>query len=436
MSSAPRPSPSEWEHQDAALRTLAEATLATAELKPDARIAAGVNTTGHTLHLPGGNEGYPAFWVRDAAMMLGGGFISATELEGWIRCIAATQPGPDGIALRHGLSVPGYSIPDHINLNGRPVWFPGTYADGDDQGDGAYGCLPPADNAFYLIQMVREHVALTGSADLLTTRVPAGWGNQPVLTICDRAFDSVAVDSDTGIVRCENAPARTRVDWGFCDSIRKTGLALFPSILRFRAAKELALLHEHVGSTDAAARYRAIATQLRAAVPQVFLHSTSPDEALLLSATELGRKYDVWGSVFAVAEGILERDTEQAVCRGLYSLFRSGGIVRDGQVRALPPDGPHGGFWEQSLAPPGHYQNGGFWGTMSGWLIVALNKVDPAAAFSVLRDLVAHIATHRSEGAPWEWINPSAGLRQNPLYCASVALPYAALVRSGLITAV
>lgn len=436
MPPAPHASKHPWHTEAASLRALAAATLATAELKPGARIAAGVNTTGHTLHLPGGNEGYPAFWVRDAAMMLGGGFISAAELEGWIRGIAATQPGPDGIALQHGLSVPGYSIPDHINLNGRPVWFPGTYADGDDQGDGAYGCLPPADDAFYFIQMVRELVALTGSPEFLATRLRTGWGEPPLLTICDRAFHSVAADPDTGLVRCEAEPGRTRVDWGFCDSVRKTGLALFPTLLRHRAACELAELHELARSSASAARYRAIATQLRAAVPAVFLRTTGPGQALLLSATDLGRKDDVWGSAFAIAEGLLDRDTEQAVCRGLHSLFLASGIVRDGQVRALPPDGPHGGFWEQSLAPAGHYQNGGFWGTMSGWLIVALAKVDPAAALGVLRDLVAHVAAHQHEGAPWEWINPSTGLRRNPLYCASVALPYATLARAGLIPAI
>ena len=97
------PAEETWTAHGAALRALAQATLATAGLPPGARLAAGVNTTGHALHLPGGNEAYPAFWIRDAAMMLGGGLISTDELAGWIRCIAAVQPGPDGISLRHGL---------------------------------------------------------------------------------------------------------------------------------------------------------------------------------------------------------------------------------------------------------------------------------------------------------------------------------------------
>lgn len=53
------------------------------------------NRTGRALRVPGGNMGYPAFWVRDAAMMLGGEFVGAEELEGWIRLVCSTIPGPE-----------------------------------------------------------------------------------------------------------------------------------------------------------------------------------------------------------------------------------------------------------------------------------------------------------------------------------------------------
>ena len=416
------------------LRQIARETIASAAVKPGGQISTGPNTTGHGLHLPGGSGFYPAFWVRDAAMMLGDGFIAAEEIEGWIRLIAATQPGPQGLALEHGMSVPGFSIPDHINVNGKPVWFPGTYSDTTDQGKGEYGFLPPADDAFYFVQMVREHFQLTGSLQLLRTPLPTGWGEQPLLTICDQAFASVAVDPATGIVVSEDAPGRTRVDWGFCDSVRKTGLLLFPTVLRYRAANDLASLHEAVGGLADAARYRQIAAQLRQSVTQVFLRRTGDDQAMLLSATGLGRKDDVWGSSFAVAEGLLDPATERAVCRGLLALHQAGGILSEGQVRAMPPDGPFGGFWETCAAPPGHYQNGAFWGTMSGWLIVALHQVDPTSAHAVLRELVASITADRAGGAPWEWINPGQNLRRNALYCSTAGLTCITLRRSGLIS--
>jgi hypothetical protein len=192
-------------------------------------------------------------------------------------------------------------------------------------------------------------------------------------------------------------------------------------------------LHEATGGSAAAARYRQIAAQLRVSVAKVFLRSTGANSAMLLSATVLGRKDDVWGSSFAVAEHLLEPDAELAVCRGLLALHQAGGIVAEGQVRALPPDGPFGGFWETCAAPPGHYQNGAFWGTMSGWLIVALHRVDPAAARAVLHDLVASVTADRAGGAPWEWINPAENIRRNSLYCSTAGLPCATLRRSGLV---
>jgi len=414
-----------------ALRQLARETVATAEVKPGEKISRGINSTGQVLHLPGGSGGYPAFWIRDAAMMLGGGLISAPEIEGWIRVVAAVQPGPQGINLQRGLLVPGYSIPDHINVNGKAVWYPGTYSDGDDQGDGSFGFLPPADDAFYFIQMVREHLDLTGRPELLRAQMTTGWGTPPLMEICDRAFESVAVDPATGAVVCDEAEQRTRVDWGFCDSVRKTGPALFPTILRWRAAHDLAHLHGALDESGPAEAYRRVAVQLRDSVARTFLREVSGGEAMLISATGLGRKYDVWGSAFAIAEGILFPEAEAAVGRGLLSLHQAGGIVAEGQVRALPPAGPFGGDWEKTASPQGHYQNGGYWGTASGWLVVALHPVDPLAAWAVLRDLVAGIAARRQDGAPWEWINPGLNLYQNPQYCATVALPYATLRRSG-----
>ena len=83
---------------------MARETVATAEVKPGEKISRGINSTGQVLHLPGGSGGYPAFWIRDAAMMLGGGLISAPEIEGWIRVVAAVQPGPQGINLQRGLA--------------------------------------------------------------------------------------------------------------------------------------------------------------------------------------------------------------------------------------------------------------------------------------------------------------------------------------------
>jgi hypothetical protein len=101
------------------LHDRAARVLDSCKVLPGGVIPSGpTNTTPYALRVPGGTQSYyPAFWIRDAAMMLGGGFIPAIELEGWVRLVAATQPGPEG--LRFGrLTVPPFSIPDHITLSG------------------------------------------------------------------------------------------------------------------------------------------------------------------------------------------------------------------------------------------------------------------------------------------------------------------------------
>ena len=44
--------------------------------------------------------------------------------------------------LEHGLVIPPFALPDHINFDGGAVFYPGTYSSGDDQGNGAYGSCP------------------------------------------------------------------------------------------------------------------------------------------------------------------------------------------------------------------------------------------------------------------------------------------------------
>ena len=406
------------------LREVASAVLESAKVPAGARIPGGAtNTTDCALRVPGGTQSYyPAFWIRDAAMMLGGGFVPAREIEGWVRVIAATQPGADG--LRFGrLVIPGFSIPDHITMGGAACWYPGAYT---EQGNGDFGFLPPADDAFFFIQMAHEHWRLTRATTLFQSRVPTGWGNARVSEVCARAFDSVASDPATGLVVCESGEGRTRVDWGFCDTIRKSGLCLMPSLLRWKAARDLAEMYKAAGVSSEADRFRQQADQIRAALPGTFLRKATTVDGTgavsLLSATGLGQKDDVWASAYAVWLGVLPPDLERAVAWHLLALYEAGGTVVEGQVRHLPPAGEFGGYWEEAKCERDTYQNGGYWATPTGWLIAALRKVSVPAADKLLHEYVAHLRANRDKGAPWEWIQPAKNLRVNGLYGSSAGL--------------
>lgn len=409
------------------LRKIAVSVLDGSRVAPGAAIPGNrVNSTGVAVRLPGATlEYYPAFWTRDAAMMLGSGFVPADEVAGWVRLIAGVQPGSDGIRLPHGLFVPGGSIPDHITLDGKACWYPGAM---EDQGNGTFGFLPPADDAFYFIQMVREHLRLTGSPSLAAAKVATPYGEAPVADAAVRAFESVAADPATGLVTCDGEAGKTRVDWGFCDTVRKTGSCLMPSLLRRQAALDLRDLYKAMGQASRSRKYGAEAARISRSIVATF-YKPLDGAGCLLSATGIGKQEDVWAGAYAVWQGAVSRDKALAIARRLRQLYLAGGTVVEGQVRHLPA----GEFWQEGLAGHGQYQNGGYWGTPTGWFIAALRYLERAeprgerVADRMFGEFMAQLSARKAAGAPFEWVNPSGGSFVNPRYASTVGLVYTAL---------
>jgi hypothetical protein len=111
---------------------------------------------------------------------------------------------------------------------------------------------------------------------------------------------------------------------------------------------------------------------------------------------------------------------------------RRGTITLEGGVRQVPTDMDFSPTtaWERSLCPLNTYQNGGYWHTASGWLIEALWNEDRTLALQVFAEMMAHLRAQdfrHGGGAPWEVYGPNGQARQNPVYMASVALPYGIL---------
>jgi hypothetical protein len=58
----------------------ARAILDSARLMPGQEKEKYRNLTTYEVHVPGGNMGYPAFWVRDAVMMLESDLLPVEEV--------------------------------------------------------------------------------------------------------------------------------------------------------------------------------------------------------------------------------------------------------------------------------------------------------------------------------------------------------------------
>lgn len=401
-----------------------------ARLAPGAVSGKWRNATPYVIRVPGGNMGYPAFWIRDAVMMLGADLVPAGEVEGWIRLMASTVRDEDW-RVHPGAIVPAYAVPDHINFDGRPTFYPGTYDSGVKQGGHPYGKFPPLDDQFYFIAAVHAHWRLSRSASLFRARLAAGSTAMELAELCERVYQAAPSGRD-GLVVAGDVDSDNAKDWGFCDTVFKSGKLLFPSILKYNAATQLAALFAAAGERAKSGRYRAEALRLRKSISKTFRRN----DGWLRSATLAGNQPDIWGTAFAVWSGAVDPSAAMAASRALATAYRARTSVRNGLVRQiLTDDAANGGLWEKSVAPAGTYQNGGYWGVPAGWYIAALERSDPEAAREMAKEFVAFLRNVRSDGLSeaWEWVNPDTGKRNNPLYVATVVLPYISLLQAGLL---
>ena len=384
------------------------------------------NSCGFTLITPG-KDTYTAYWIRDFSMSVDSGLITPDELRQHLLLTCQAQNGPADLKLANGLHVPPWAIPDHINYDGRPSFYPGTYASGHDQGSGACGHVPPIDDHYEFIHIAFVYWQSTRDLRIFETEI----AGVSVFDRLARAFDSPSADLKTGLP--ETTEGDRAVGFGFCDGETHTGRLLFAALLRYRAAGELAEIARAFGRRELVQGYRRVQHAIRTNLVPNF-GDRAAIGGWLRASTELSRQPDVWGTLFALHLGVLGRADAAAARRTIAAAVRQGTITLEGGVRQVPTDM---GFsnttaWERSMCAINTYQNGGYWHTASGWLIEALWNEDRKLALQVFDEMMAHLRAQDfrkgpGHGAPWEVYGPNGQGRQNPVYMASVALPYGIL---------
>lgn len=386
------------------------------------------NSCGFTLITPGKNT-YTSCWIRDFAMSVDSGFITPDELRHHLLLTCQSQGGPVDRKLANGLHVPPWAIPDHINYDGRPSFYPGSYASGEDQGAGAFGRVPPIDDHYEIVHIAYAYWQATHDVSVLKMEV----NGVTVFERLEKAFASPTTDPRTGLA--ETTESDRAVGFGFRDAETHTGKLLFASLLRYRGAGELAELAQAVGQSQRAPAYRQIQKTIRANLIPTFADAPAIG-GWLRASTGLSRQADVWGTLFALHLGILGRANADAARKTIADAVRRGTITLEGGVRQVPTDLDFSQTtaWERSLSALNTYQNGGYWHTASGWLIEALWKSDRKLARQIFAEMIAHLRRQDfrkgpGHGAPWEVYGPNGQARQNSVYMASVALPYGILKR-------
>lgn len=393
------------------LRELATRTLKSAS-KDDSRAA-----LGYAAITPGGD--YPSLWIRDLSMAAGCGLIDRELLRRHVLTVASVQNGPAERKLGDRAAIPAYAIPDHIRFDGRPVFYPGTYSPGDDQGGEPYGVLPPIDDQYEFVHLA--HQCGVGP-----------WMREAVrgVSLFDRlklAIEVPSLDPKTGVVTTD--VERRAVGFGFCDGVYLTGELLFASLLRWRALSEMSELAGSLEEPEYAAECRRRAHVLRSHLVPTFFR-----RGWLFAATGVGAQPDVWGTAFALHLGLLTGDERRQCLNTLVNAVRRGTITYKGAVRHVPTDFDASPvtMWEKTAGiAKNRYQNGAYWHVPTGWLVSALWQIDRPMAKLLAGEMVEHFRDEEGKGAPWECLHPDGNYRQNAVYLASITLPLEVL--SGLM---
>lgn len=397
------------------LRGLARATLDSATRSDS------LFDIGFSAITPGGN--YPSIWVRDLSMASGCGLISSATLLKHLRLIASTQNGPDERVMGQGKAViPPWAIPDHVRFDGQPVFYPGTYSSGDDQGGEPFGVCPPIDDSYEFIQLAHSVWQASGRAEFLEEAV----GRHSLHSRLLSALAAPPCDMETGMVRTD--AERRAVGFGFYDTVYLTGSLLFPSLLRYRALREFGELEAALGMADRKEHLEAHRAQIRTHLAPVFER-----DGWLIAATEVGRQPDVWGTIYALYLGVAQGSLRKRLQKTVVEAVRKGTITYQGAVRHVPTDRDFSkdSAWEKTAGvPKNRYQNGAYWHVPSGWLAKVLWEVDKPLARRLVKEMIAHFREEdfrRGGGAPWECLHPQENYRQNRVYLASATLPLEAL---------
>lgn len=377
----------------------------------------GPNQTGGTLIRPGGRNSYPAFWIRDYAMSLDGGFVSREEQLHLLRLTAKTQSDLFQ-TTKWGSFIPKGAIADHIRIDDSlPIYFPGTY-DYKEQGEPKWGMQPPFCDAYYFIHMVWYYAIHEKQLAILSQKIKS----VSILERLEWAFHSVPKNEVSELVSVNEE--NRGVDFGFRDAIFMTGDLCFSSILKYQAANEMAEIYQNLSKSYQSREYKILATKLKLQIPATFLTQSG----LLKASTGISGQRDVWSTSLASFLGILTDEQSKKASITLNNAYLKGALSWKGNIRHLlkSDDFDSNTAWERSLVKKDTYQNGAFWGTPLGWVAQLISKTHLKNAKKLVREFMVELREGdfrkgASFGSPWECFNQNS--QQNPVYMTSILCP-------------
>jgi len=380
----------------------------------------GPNTTGGTLIRPGGRKAYPSFWIRDYAMSLESGLVNTEEQKHMLLLTASTQCDQTWIT-KGGSMIPLGAIADHIRIDDRlPIYYPGTYSY-EEQGVANWGKTPPYSDQFFFVHMAWYYVEHTGEAEILAKRIKG----RSLLDRLQLAFHMLPEGKNGLVYTTEEFRG---VDFGFRDAQVLTGYLCYPSILKYRAAMQMADLMMRGNEPQKAAAYRETAEMIKKALPEMFMD----ERGMLRASTGKSQQGDVWATALAVYLKAMDETEQEKASQALAYAYKAGSLAYKGNIRhVLTTDNFSAETaWEISYTDKNTYQNGSYWGTPTGWVCYAIARVNIEAARQLAKEYIDDLreTDYRQGdqfGGPYECFHPETKDLRNPVYLTTVSCPYA-----------
>lgn len=196
-------------------------------------------------------------------------------------------------------------------------------------------------------------------------------------------------------------PADPSVDYGFTDSIKKTGDCAYGTALQAWAYK---MCDEMSGGGSSTAEGDTYAN-LRAHAETGLATLRDASGWYVGSSGNNAGVYDVWATALIVAEELVTGANRSASATTIRDAYLADEISERGRVRHLPI----GQYWTGTATPHESYQNGGFWNTPLWDCVRAVAVVDFTTAYAWAVEAMTEIAddelaVYGAAATPNEWL--------------------------------
>jgi hypothetical protein len=333
-------------------------------------------TVVETGYKPAYGSAYPALWTRDHGYVVfhDPDLLTMAQLNQFVtHRLAKRSTSADGYANFIADRIDAYGVVTYKN--------PGTSE------------RPFMDGIYFLVMVMYTVFKKYNDTSVFTANK----------TVIDACLDAIPRSANGCIYSDVALPS---VDYGFTDTVKKTGSTAYGTALMAWSYKMLAEINGESGTGFYTTKFNTTIAGLASLRKSNGYYRAS-------SNNNYGNE-DVWATALIVAENLMNSDADRAEsAKTLATAYINGEISQSGCFRHLPK----GQYWFNTTTGHDSYQNGGFWLTPLWDIYRAVLLVSPFIAWrlrdNAIREVKREVDAEPVVGAfsaPYEyiaWLTPS-----------------------------